>query len=413
MAVSRIWYIIFYVLYMVMLSITLWVLLYYSGVPTWVWILYVSAMVIFVIGLIIKETLMTRVVTASGLPVKTGNDFWSIFYYIAHIVAFILIVVGLAFNIIYAETVPWWVWLMLGISILLSVLSTMILAIAPGATAVSLFVYVLSFITYIIALVLLIIYSTAPWWVWLMIGATLILSIIAGIFENMSVPNIKVIPDNVVPNYTTTIPQCGAPPNYGTMSDVQNITPQQYQDLVNRGVITASTPVIDARTTNNVSIPSSNTQVITQGQYNQLVRNGTIVPEVTPVVDGRNLPSAKVTSNQTVQTPQGPVNVQTTQDVPLTLSQPQILKPQTPQVIQQVPLQAAPQVVQQITPQVVQQIPVQTVQVPIKPSQLVQQQLPVQQVVIPASTPSSDLCYVNTPTGQIPVRRTPTGYVPI
>lgn len=192
--VSRIWYIIFYIAYLLVLAVALWFLLYYSGIETWIWSLFAAAIAIFIVGIIIKETLLVDVVTESGIPVDTGVGFWKIIYYLAHIVAFILIFTGLVFTITQSPA-PWWVWGLLSLSIIVSVLSTMLQTLGPYARPFAVLVYIISFGLYIAAIVLLVIYSEAPWWIWLIVGAAFALSIIYSIFENISEPNIRVIPD--------------------------------------------------------------------------------------------------------------------------------------------------------------------------------------------------------------------------
>jgi hypothetical protein len=194
--VSRAIYITFYILYLLTLAISLWFVLYYAKVPFWIWSFFGVAILILIICVLFKEFLLTRTVTCCGKDVTTGSGHsaMEIFYIIAVLMVFILFIVGLVFVIIYS-TIPWFVWVILFFAILLSIITTMILAFAPDAYIIALVLWVIAFVMFIAGLILLIIYSNSPWWVWLIIGITILFFILAAIFEVMGERNEIIVED--------------------------------------------------------------------------------------------------------------------------------------------------------------------------------------------------------------------------
>lgn len=192
--VSRAIYITFYILYLLTLAISLWFVLFYAGVPYWVWSFFGVAILILVICVLIKEFLLTRMVTCCGKDVTTGNSAMEIFYIIAELMVFILFIVGLVFVIIYS-TIPWFVWVILFVAIVMSIITTMILAFAPEAYLIALILWIVAFIMFIAGLILLIIYSNSPWWVWLIVGITILFFILAAIFEAVAEQNAVIVED--------------------------------------------------------------------------------------------------------------------------------------------------------------------------------------------------------------------------
>jgi len=192
MAVPRWIYLVFYILYLILLAVSLWFILHYSGVQPWVWSFFGSAILILIICIFIKEFLMTRTFTSQGKHISPGSlTVWSVFYVILHIISFILIIVGLAFVII-QSSIPWWVWVILGVAILLSIISTVILALAPRAHVVSIILSVMALILMVVGIIFLLIYSKSPWWNWLLVGFTIFFAIMAAFFEFISEKNMVI-----------------------------------------------------------------------------------------------------------------------------------------------------------------------------------------------------------------------------
>ena len=191
---NRAFYIVFYIIYLLLLAISLWFLLYYSGVHSWVFFGFFGiAILIATINLFIKEFLLKKGVTVDGEMIP--NDmytFWSWFYGITQITAIILVIVGIVFVIIHS-TVPWWVWLILAVGIFMPLITAMLLNWIQGEPILSVLLSVISLTLVIIGLVFLVIYSEAPWWVWLLVGLTIIVAVVAGVLEGFSDKNQYVV----------------------------------------------------------------------------------------------------------------------------------------------------------------------------------------------------------------------------
>jgi hypothetical protein len=196
--VSRALSLAFYILYLIVLAIALWFLLHYSGVPSWVWIFFGVAILIAIFGVLIKEFLLTRTLTTSGRDVTdSSNSFWLVFFVIMNIIVLILMIIGLIFVIRYS-TIPWWVWVILAVAIFFSIISNVIMAFAPGAAIFSIITAVIALVLFIIGVILLIIYSRAPWWVWLIIGLAVLFAILASVFEGMAERNQIIVQETCV-----------------------------------------------------------------------------------------------------------------------------------------------------------------------------------------------------------------------
>jgi len=201
MAAPRALYITFSILYLITLAIVLWFLLYYSGVPSWVWIFF--AILIAIISLIMREVAIKNVVSSSGKPKSTGLGVWGVLYILLQIIALILVIIGLIFVIMYS-TIPWWVWVILGSAIVLAMIAV-IIAIIPGVgPIIALILLIIAFIAYIVGLILLVIYSDAPWWIWLIIGVMILFGILASIFEGLSERPKVVVVDECSTSTTTS-----------------------------------------------------------------------------------------------------------------------------------------------------------------------------------------------------------------
>ena len=231
MALARIWYVIFYVMYLALLAVTIWFLLYYSNVPAWVFFLFLPAIILTAIALIVKETLLTTEVLADGTVITSPlSTFWKVLYYLHYVIAVVLIVVGILFVVSYS-TVPWWVWMILGLSWILSLISSLILTIssAGAAKAFSIFISLAATIAYIAGIILLVLYSNAPWWVWLLAGGAYLMYIVASVLENLSRPNTKLmapVTSVVSDGVTETTAIIGYEPVYGQPSILLDGNPQ-------------------------------------------------------------------------------------------------------------------------------------------------------------------------------------------
>ena len=182
---SRALYLTFYILYLMTLAVGIWFLLYYSGVPSWVWTFFAIAILIAIISAVLKEHLLTRTITTSGIDITdSSHSFWLIFYILMNFAALILIVVGIIFVIRYS-TIPWWVWFILGAAIFFSIISNIMLALGPIGILFAVLVSLFAFVLFITGIILLIAYSNAPWWVWLIIGLAILFSMLASIFEGI------------------------------------------------------------------------------------------------------------------------------------------------------------------------------------------------------------------------------------
>lgn len=196
--VSRALSLSFYIFYLITLAIALWFLLHYSGVQSWVWIFFGIAILIAIIGALMREFLLVRTVTPSGTIIYSNSlKFWLILYVIFHITALILIIVGIVLVIRYS-TIPWWVWVVLAIAIFLSIISNMILAFSHGSYIFAIIIFVIALILFIAGVVLLIIYSHVPLWVWLIIGLAVFFAILSVIFDGMADRNKVILQEGCV-----------------------------------------------------------------------------------------------------------------------------------------------------------------------------------------------------------------------
>lgn len=183
MSVTRDLYLASYILYLATIALALWFLLHYTGVQPWVWIFFALAILIAIVGVLMKETVLRRKVTSEGVVISPNTSGWLIFYYILHIMAFILVVVGLGF-VIGTSSIPWYVWVILGGAVLFSILSN-IMGAGRGIILPAIF-GVISLVLFVVGIILLVIYSNAPFWTWLIVIIAAIFAILAGIFESVS-----------------------------------------------------------------------------------------------------------------------------------------------------------------------------------------------------------------------------------
>jgi hypothetical protein len=223
MAVHRAFHVTFYILFLIMLGVVLWFLLYYAGVPGWVWSLFGAALVIAIIGVIIKEVLIKKKEAPCTGEILSPNPLagWSLAYYIFHVIAFLLIITGIVLVIIYGNY-PWWLWILLGVGVALIIIAAMMhVGSAERGIKITAFVLaVIGTITLAVFEVLLVVYADAPWWIWVLIAVMILFGILSGGLEPISAENLvapgacpKPCPETV-PLVSTglTIRQSDSPP---------------------------------------------------------------------------------------------------------------------------------------------------------------------------------------------------------
>lgn len=197
MATTRALYLTFYILYLLTLAVALWLLLFYSGVPGWVYLLFGIAILLVIINTLLKEFLLTRTITTTGRDITSDyHSFWSGLYILIYIIAFVLVITGIVFVVSYSS-IPWWVWVVLGIAILLSFLSDTLVTFSLDFIAV--LTAIAAFILFVIGFIFLVIYSNAPWWVWIIIGLAILFAILAAFFQGMAEKNILLIHETYTP----------------------------------------------------------------------------------------------------------------------------------------------------------------------------------------------------------------------
>lgn len=234
--VSRALSLAFYILYLITLAVALWFLLHYSGVPSWVWIFFGVAILIAIIGSLMKEFLLVRTVTSSGEIITSGSfTFWLVLYIIFHIAALILIIIGIVLVIRYS-TIPWWVWVILAVAIFVSIVSNMILAFAPGASLFAVILSVIAVILFITGVILLIIHSHSPWWVWLIVGLAVLFAILSSIFDVMADRNVVIVRSGCVSpdckTVTTTTPVVTYPVVSAPIISVEPLPGDAYPEQI-------------------------------------------------------------------------------------------------------------------------------------------------------------------------------------
>jgi hypothetical protein len=186
--ISRIWYLIFYVIYLALLLTAIYFMISLSDVPDWVFYLFLASCVIWVMIAIGRETLLTTQVTTEGsVVISPLSSFWRVMYWILAAIATALTIAGFIITILYS-TVPWWVWTLLLVGWLLSFLASSIGMVSSSQVAwvFSIFIAILAAITYITAIILIVLYSGMPWWVWLLFGMSFLFSLIASALEPFS-----------------------------------------------------------------------------------------------------------------------------------------------------------------------------------------------------------------------------------
>lgn len=194
MAMNRALYVLFYILYLITIAIAIWFLVYYGKVPNWVYIFFLVAIIIMVIGVLIKEFLLQRTRTKSGKDITKNISGWLIAYVAFHILAFLLFIAGIILVDIYGN-IAWWILSLLAIGIILTVVASMIYAFYPRKELVAYIVYLVGVLIYIAGFVLLVYFSDAPWWIWLILLTAVGFSVVASVFEYISEKNEVIVPD--------------------------------------------------------------------------------------------------------------------------------------------------------------------------------------------------------------------------
>lgn len=184
MPVSVAYHTVFQLLYLITLAIGLWFVFYYSFVPQWVYSFFGIAILIIIIGVLMKTFLFKP---------DTNVGPWAVAYLIFHIIAFILIIVGIGFVIKYSK-IPWWVWVILGSAIILSIVSGMIFAFTSKGSLFGIVLYIFAFVLFLTGIIFVIYYSNAPWWTWAIILLAIVFSIIASVFDPLAAKPISPCP---------------------------------------------------------------------------------------------------------------------------------------------------------------------------------------------------------------------------
>ena len=208
MGIPRWIYVIFYVIYLILVMVSLYYLLHYTNVPVWVWSFYAAAILIFLIGVLIKELFVKKVVDESGKTLNnTSLRVWGAFYLIFHIIAIVLLIVGLVLTMHYSD-IDWWIWLLLVIGLILTVIANMITSL-PGK-AITIFlalpVWIIGFIILIVGIAFYVVQADAPVWVWIIVIIAIIFGIMSSILDNMSSKNVVVKHTEVVNTIVTPTP---------------------------------------------------------------------------------------------------------------------------------------------------------------------------------------------------------------
>jgi hypothetical protein len=199
MTIPRGLYIMVYIIYLIFLELLIWYLIYYSVVPYWVWFFFLTAIIFAMFNLFIWEYYLKKVVDGDGDVVNSQSlKDWNALYVIFHLFEFILIIIGIGYTIYYSN-IEWWLWLMLGLYIILTKTSLIIIRLSNGSVSrryTGIFIFIVAYILYTIAFIILAQSSKCPWWVDLILGFTYFFSILSTILEYKSKPyqitNVKV-----------------------------------------------------------------------------------------------------------------------------------------------------------------------------------------------------------------------------
>jgi len=189
MAIYRGLYIIVYIIYLIFLTLSIWYLIYYSFVPYWVWFFFLTSIIFTMFNLFIRKYCLKKVFDCDGDVVNSQSlKNCNVLYVIFHFFEFILIIIGIGYTINYSN-IEWWLWLMLGLYIILTKTSLIIIRLSNGSVSsiyTGIFICIVAYILYTIALIILARTSKCPWWVHLILGFTFFFSILSTILEYKS-----------------------------------------------------------------------------------------------------------------------------------------------------------------------------------------------------------------------------------
>lgn len=195
MGTHRAFHTTWYILYLITFLIFLWFFLRYAGVSSWVFWLFFAGIIIIGIGVLQKETLMRKRVREDGTEYCHQTRYnWTIAYSVFHFIALGLIITGLVF-VILESSIPWWVWMLLFLSFIFSIIGTMIHTYSPNARAWAAVTHIIALGLGLTAFVFLISTSNSPYWVWLIYALAILFAVLAGSFEQVSDKNHVVVAD--------------------------------------------------------------------------------------------------------------------------------------------------------------------------------------------------------------------------
>jgi hypothetical protein len=192
MPTSRGLYVTLYILYLIFLGLSLWYLLYYSNVPYWVWFFFLGAIIIAFIGVFVKEYILIRELESNGTFIPTQSfKVWSALYIIFHIIAFILVIIGLGYTINYSSF-PWWIWFLFGLALFLTISGHMIIGLSrenKGGRYTGNFFCVIATIIHAIAMTFLFSTTSCPKWIISILTFTYIMAFFTIYLETISMKN--------------------------------------------------------------------------------------------------------------------------------------------------------------------------------------------------------------------------------
>ena len=192
MPTSRGLYVTLYILYLIFLGLSLWYLLYYSNVPYWVWFFFLGAIIIAFIGVFVKEYILIRELESNGTFIPTQSfKVWSALYIIFHIIAFILVIIGLGYTINYSSF-PWWLWFLFGLALFLTISGHMIIGLSrenKGGRYTGNFFCVIATIIHAIAMTFLFTTTSCPKWIISILTFTYIMAFFTIYLETISMKN--------------------------------------------------------------------------------------------------------------------------------------------------------------------------------------------------------------------------------
>lgn len=182
-----------------------------------------------------KEFLIKRVINSNGEIIDTGFfKGWGLFIFFVNLIAFILMVVGIGLVIAYSRNIPWWIWLLLGVSLLFLFIGNIIASFGAKLIIPSIF-WIMAFLLLIAGIIFFVIHSKAPWWIYLLVAATFIFAIISIVLDVMSQKDITVTEAKIVKTE-----ECGTPGILPTANIPEQVVPPPQPQIVQE-VVTVPT----------------------------------------------------------------------------------------------------------------------------------------------------------------------------